>query len=69
MFTNRWARSRKKKTIFSFYVLIHSFIKQFTLTLWNPTIHPGLHHFRVPVTRNYTVRDSSGQPILAEVMQ
>jgi lysosomal alpha-mannosidase len=41
---------------------------RFTLTLWNPTIHPVLHHFRMPVTRNYTVRDPSGQPILAELI-
>ena len=40
---------------------------QFTVTLWNPTIHPVLEHFRVPVTRAYTVRDSTGQPILSEV--
>ncbi|UJR26764.1 hypothetical protein I4U23_008079 [Adineta vaga] len=41
---------------------------RFTLTLWNPTIHPILHHFRVPVTRAYTVRDPTGQPILAELI-
>jgi hypothetical protein len=37
------------------------------LTLWNPTVHPVLLHYRVPVTRAYTVRDPTGQPILAEV--
>ncbi|CAF3419135.1 unnamed protein product [Rotaria sp. Silwood1] len=39
---------------------------RFTITLWNPTISPVLHHFRVPVTRAYTVRDPTGQPILAQ---
>ncbi|CAF1668432.1 unnamed protein product [Rotaria magnacalcarata] len=41
--------------------------QRFTVTIWNPTVHPVLHHFRVPVTRAYTVRDSTGQPILAEL--
>jgi lysosomal alpha-mannosidase len=42
--------------------------QRFTLTLWNPTVHPVLHHFRVPVTRSYTIRDPTGQPILAELV-
>lgn len=42
---------------------------QFAVTLWNPTVHPILHHFRVPVTKSYTVRDPAGQPILAEVIK
>lgn len=37
------------------------------MTLWNPTVHQVVHYFRVPVTRSYTVRDSTGQPILAQV--
>ncbi|CAF0848481.1 unnamed protein product [Adineta ricciae] len=41
---------------------------RFTVTLWNPTIQPVLHHFRVPVTRAYTVRDPTGQPILSELI-
>ncbi|CAF1134082.1 unnamed protein product [Adineta steineri] len=35
--------------------------KQFTVILWNPIIHPVVGYLRVPVTRSYTVRDSSGQ--------
>jgi lysosomal alpha-mannosidase len=41
---------------------------RFTLTLWNPTIHQILTHHRVPVTKAYTVRDATGQPILAELI-
>jgi lysosomal alpha-mannosidase len=41
---------------------------RFTLTLWNPTIHSVVHHFRVPVTKAYTVRDPTGQPTLAELI-
>jgi phosphoribosylformylglycinamidine (FGAM) synthase PurS component len=37
------------------------------LTLWNPTIHPVVNRFRVPVTRAYSVRDPTGQTILTEV--
>jgi hypothetical protein len=50
-----------------YFILILSFIKQFTLTLWNPTIHPVSHHARVPVRTDYTVRDPSGQVVLSEV--
>jgi hypothetical protein len=42
---------------------------QFTLTLWNPTIHPVTHLARVPVTKDYTIRDPVGQTITAEVIE
>jgi hypothetical protein len=42
---------------------------QFTLTLWNPTIHPVTHLARVPVTKEYTIRDPVGQTITAEVIE
>lgn len=48
--------------------LILFFRLQFTVTLWNPTIHPVVHHVRVPVRNDYTVRDPTGNPILAEVL-
>jgi hypothetical protein len=48
------------------YILFFEF-EQFTLTLWNPTGHTISHHVRVPVTKNYSVRDSIGHAILAEV--
>ncbi|CAF3547776.1 unnamed protein product [Rotaria sp. Silwood1] len=38
----------------------------FTLTLWNPTVHTISHYVRVPVTKNYTIRDSTGYGILAD---
>ncbi|CAF4980361.1 unnamed protein product [Rotaria sp. Silwood1] len=40
----------------------------FTLTLWNPTIHPVVHYARVPVSIDYTVRDPTGQMIAAELI-
>jgi hypothetical protein len=40
---------------------------QFTLTLWNPTIHPAIDHVRVPVTKKYLIRDPMGQTVPAEV--
>ncbi len=40
---------------------------QFTLTLWNPTIHPVVHHVRVPVNTDYTVHDPTGAMVVAEV--
>jgi lysosomal alpha-mannosidase len=40
---------------------------QFTLTLWNPTIHPVTIHPHVPVTRQYLIRDPTGNLISAEV--
>jgi hypothetical protein len=46
-----------------------SFLEQFTLTLWNPTIHPIGQHARVPVTTDYTVRDPTGQTIATEVLE
>jgi hypothetical protein len=42
---------------------------QFTLTLWNPTIHPVTHLAHVPVTKDYTIRDPVGQTITAEVIE
>ncbi|CAF3076283.1 unnamed protein product [Rotaria sp. Silwood2] len=41
---------------------------QFTLTLWNPTVHTISHHVRVPVTKNYTIRDTTGHAILADLI-
>ncbi|CAF0905121.1 unnamed protein product [Adineta steineri] len=40
--------------------------KQFTLTLWNPTIHPIIHHVRAPVTKEYLIRDPMGSIVSAE---
>jgi hypothetical protein len=37
------------------------------LTLWNPTIHPVTVHPRVPVTREYLIRDPIGNLVPAEV--
>jgi hypothetical protein len=37
------------------------------LTLWNPTIHPVTIHHRVPVTREYLIRDPIGNLVSAEV--
>jgi hypothetical protein len=39
------------------------------LTLWNPTIHPVVQYVRIPANTNYTVRDPTGQMIVAEVRQ
>jgi hypothetical protein len=55
MFANPITRSRKYKSDFLFYFI---FI-QFTLTLWNPTIHP--------VTNDYTILDPQGQTIPSDV--
>ncbi|CAF3757591.1 unnamed protein product [Rotaria sordida] len=41
---------------------------RFTLTLWNPTGHTISHHVRVPVTKNYTILDSTGHVILADLI-
>ncbi|CAF3848079.1 unnamed protein product, partial [Rotaria sp. Silwood1] len=41
---------------------------RFTLTLWNPTIHPVVQHVRVPVRTDYTVRDPTGQIVLSELV-
>ncbi|CAF1005631.1 unnamed protein product, partial [Didymodactylos carnosus] len=40
--------------------------EQFTLTLYNPTIHPVVHYARIPVTRDYTIRDPDGQIVMAD---
>jgi hypothetical protein len=53
----------------AFFVFILSFINQFTLTLWNPTLHPVSHYARVPVTTDYTVHDPTGQIIATEVCE
>ncbi len=37
------------------------------MTLWNPTIHPVTIHHRVPVTREYLIRDPTGNLVAAEV--
>jgi hypothetical protein len=63
MFANPTTRSRKYKSDFLFYFI---FI-QFTLTLWNPTIHPVTHIVRVPVTNDYTILDPQGQTIPSDV--
>jgi hypothetical protein len=49
------------------FVFHVSFVEQFTVTLWNTTIHPVVQYVRVPANTNYTVRDPTGQMILAEV--
>jgi hypothetical protein len=41
--------------------------KQFTLTLWNPTIHPVTNFVRVPVTNDYDIIDPSGEIIPSDV--
>ncbi len=46
-----------------------SFLEQFTLTLWNPTIHSVVQHAHVPVSTDYTVRDPTGQTIATEVLE
>jgi len=67
MFRNRRTRTRKDTIIL--FVLIDSLIEQFTLTLWNPTIHPVVEYAYVPVTVDYTVRDPTGLTILADVLE
>ncbi|CAF4737494.1 unnamed protein product [Rotaria sp. Silwood1] len=42
--------------------------ERFTLTLWNPTIHPVVQHARVPVKTDYTIRDPTGQTVLSELI-
>ncbi|CAF1141929.1 unnamed protein product [Rotaria sordida] len=41
---------------------------QFTLTFWNPTIHPVTIYPRVPVTREYLIRDPIGNLVRAEYL-
>lgn len=58
----------------NYLLVMHSSSKlirllQFTLTLWNPTIHPETHLMRVPVTGDYTIRDPTGQFITAEAIK
>ncbi|CAF1158677.1 unnamed protein product [Adineta steineri] len=42
--------------------------KQFTVTLWNPTIHPVTVHHHVPVTGQYLIYDPNGNLIPAEYL-
>ncbi|UJR12010.1 hypothetical protein I4U23_016188 [Adineta vaga] len=42
--------------------------KQFTITLWNPTIHPVTIYHRVPVTRQYSIYDPMGNIVPAEYL-
>ncbi|CAF4323444.1 unnamed protein product, partial [Rotaria sp. Silwood2] len=44
-------------------------VAEFTLILWNPTIHPVVQHVRVPVKTDYTIRDPTGQTVLSEVLE
>lgn len=44
-------------------------VERFTLTLWNPTIHTVTDLTRVPVTKDYTIRDPLGQLVTAEVRE
>jgi len=37
------------------------------LTLWNPTVHKVEIYHRVPVTRQYLIRDPLGNLVQAEV--
>lgn len=39
------------------------------MTLWNPTVHTVVQHLRVPVTKNYLIRDPNGRAILADVSE
>ncbi|CAF1191139.1 unnamed protein product [Rotaria sordida] len=41
---------------------------KFTLTLWNPTIHPVTIYPRVPITREYVIRDPIGNIVPAEYL-
>ncbi len=67
MSPNRGTRTRKNKIILFIFIL--SLIQQFTLTLWNPTIHPVVQNVRVPIRTDYTVIDTEGQTILTEVLE
>lgn len=40
---------------------------QFTLTLWNPTVHSVTSFVRIPITNDYTVTDPDGNKVLTEV--
>ncbi|CAF4157331.1 unnamed protein product, partial [Adineta steineri] len=42
--------------------------KQFTVTLWNPTIHPVTVHHHVPVTGQYLIYDPNGNLVPAEYL-
>ncbi|CAF1277182.1 unnamed protein product, partial [Adineta ricciae] len=40
----------------------------FTITIWNPTIQPIEQIVRVPVTKMYTIRNATGQGIVADML-
>ncbi len=40
---------------------------KFTLTLWNPTLHPVTIFPRVPVTKQYSIYDPIGNLVSSEV--
>jgi hypothetical protein len=42
-------------------------IEQFTLTIWNPIVQVVEHIVRVPVTKNYTIRNPTGETVAADV--
>ncbi|CAF1413328.1 unnamed protein product [Adineta ricciae] len=42
--------------------------EQFTVTLWNPTIHPVTVYHRVPVTKQYLIYDPIGNLVSAEYL-
>ena len=42
-------------------------LRQFTMTIWNPTIHLVITFVRVPVTDDYTIIDLTGHTILSDV--
>ena len=67
--TNRWRRTSKNTNISFFFILILYSIIKFTLTVWNPTIHPVVHHVRIPVVADYSVRDPTGQNVTVESNQ
>lgn len=41
---------------------------RFTLTLWNPTVHTVEHYVRVPVTKSYSIRDTTGHVIQSDLI-
>lgn len=43
------------------------FPPQFTVTLWNPTVHSLTSFIRVPVTNDYTIAGPTGQIVATDV--
>ncbi|CAF3956659.1 unnamed protein product [Rotaria magnacalcarata] len=41
---------------------------RFTLTLWNPTIHPVTYYARVPAIMQYSIRDPTGSIVPSEFL-